>query len=223
MRKILFFYNHLLNRYKYPVQIVSGGVLWFTGDILSQLINDYRGDQKLQFDGAATRIKTKSLGETEMCSSARNIDWKRAATMTVYGMTVSAPLYTFWYSALDRWTHVVFKSSSLQRSAVRSPWRTWKIIGFKLAADTFVFDPVYLGIFFTATNLMEGKSLSHTLSKLRRDFLWTYCVDVAVWFPIQTFNFRFASVLYQPLVVQTCNIGWNAYLSYVQHRNSQHS
>lgn len=85
-------------------------------------------------------------------------------------------------------------------------------------ADTVIFDPAYLSMFFTVTNIMEGKGIVQVWEKLQKEFWTTYLVDVAVWFPIQMANFKFVQVPYQPLVVQSCNIGWNAYLSFVQHR-----
>lgn len=164
-----------------------------------------------------------------------SIDWKRTGKMTAYGILFSAPAFAFWYSFLDRWSHLVFAVAApgqtagarrlplwLQRRVVAiapTTLRTWKIIGFKLFADTILFDPLYLTLFFTATSLMEGRTLEEILRKLKEDLVKTYCVDVAVWTPIQTMNFRWVPVIYQPLVVQSCNIGWNAYLSHVQHRH----
>ena len=101
--------------------------------------------------------------------------------------------------------------------AMATSLRMWKIIGFKLFADCFIFDPLYLSLFFSATGAMEGKGLGEIKGKLERDLLPTYIIDVAVWAPIQTLNFRYIPVPYQSLVVQACNIGWNAYLSFVQH------
>ena len=221
MRRFLWYYNHLLHRYKYPVQIISGGVLWFTGDLISQSIEQANRSNKLDSTDANSII-----------------DWRRIARMTTYGMIFSAPIYTFWYSFLDRITHRVFnrevahiqhhlmKSDCQKNTLFRSflhkltneGWRTWSIIGFKLAADTVLFDPAYLGLFFGITSALEGKSLGQIREKLRSEFLRTYLIDVAVWFPIQTMNFKWTPVMYQPLVVQSCNIGWNAYLSFVQHR-----
>lgn len=222
-------YNHLLNKYKYPTQIVTGGVLWFSGDVLCQNLVHLAGNKQEKVE----------------------IDWKRVGRMTLYGLAISAPVYGFWYTFLDMWSHRVFGATKVgnvvtkavataassaisitsnttgnvegkpQRELLRrmSPaaMRTWKIIGFKLFADCALFDPAYLSLFFTATSAMEGKSLSDIWLKLKQDLGKTYLIDVAVWFPIQTVNFRFIPVPYQPIVVQSCNIGWNAYLSFVQH------
>lgn len=234
-------YNHLLNKYKYPTQIVTGGVLWFSGDVLCQNLVHLASSNSRDGDGK----KREEL----------KIDWSRVGRMTVYGLAISAPVYGFWYSFLDMWSHRVFgatKMTSVVSNAVsnvvatsvaasNSPsinttsitannvrkglirrmspaaLRTWKIIGFKLFADCALFDPAYLSLFFTATSAMEGKGLVEIWNKLKQDLGKTYLIDVAVWFPIQTVNFRFVPVAYQPLVVQSCNIGWNAYLSFVQH------
>lgn len=226
-------YNHMLNKYKYPTQIVTGGVLWFTGDVLCQNLV-HLASTKANPNGAAAESKLQ-------------IDWKRVGRMTVYGLAISAPVYGFWYTFLDKWSHRVFgaktaasvsstvatavasavnatgagvgekKPRGLMRRMSPAALRTWKIIGFKLFADCALFDPAYLSLFFSATGAMEGKSLSDIWWKLKQDLGKTYLIDVAVWFPIQTVNFRWVPVPYQPIVVQSCNIGWNAYLSFVQH------
>lgn len=237
LRRFARFYNHLLHRYKYPTQIVTGGILWCTGDILCQGLVYLAQDEQHQ----AGPDKLIKLGRQEPFV----VDWERVARMTTYGLLFSAPSYAFWYSFLDKWSYQVFgkippgshppvpripdrlltaldRVPPLARRARDGPAmatfvRTWKIIAFKLWADCFIFDPLYLTLFFSATGAMEGKGLSEIGEKLRHDLLPTYIVDVAVWGPIQTVNFRFVPVPYQSLVVQACNIGWNAYLSFVQH------
>lgn len=242
-RRFLNFYNGILNKHKYPVQIVTGGALWFTGDLLAQSLvhvaETYGGNDE----------------EGKRKKPPLEVDWKRVGTMTCYGLFISAPVYAFWYSYLDRWSHRFFSSRKLpaasdaiiipgkirhflQRfprigTALIPPLmaivhripepptrRVWEIIGFKLAADCLLFDPAYLALFFTATNAFEGQSPAQIVKKLRQDLLPTYLVDIAVWLPIQTINFRWIPVVYQALFVQSCNVGWNAYLSFVQHKNN---
>ncbi len=229
--RFLRFYNHILHRYKYPVQIATGGLLWFTGDVLAQGATHLASDDKMRKD-------------------LFRVDWERTQKMTLYGLCFSAPCYAFWYSFLDKASHGIFRKSTgsmpipqnfLTRPFLRrvnqqgSPSegmqmvngithlsghtvRTWKIIGFKLVADTVLFDPIYLSLFFTATGFMEGKRWPDIQAKLKSDLLQTYLIDVFVWAPVQTANFRFVPVAYQALIVQSCNVVWNAYLSFVQHR-----
>lgn len=256
--KFFQFYNTILNKHKYPVQIVTGGALWFTGDILCQSLvqtvqlvkdeqDDINKDTLQNSDGNVIELTKKRKGI--------ELDWQRLGRMTCYGLFVSAPVYAFWYSYLDRWSHRFFAQSALkplstdavilpgplrhffqkfppigeplrlpvmrvlERMPEAATRRVWEIIGFKLAADCFLFDPAYLALFFTATNAMEGRGPTEIAAKLRTDLLPTYLVDIAVWLPIQTINFRWVPVVYQAIFVQSCNIGWNAYLSFVQHRS----
>lgn len=56
------------------------------------------------------------------------------------------------------------------------------------------------------------------MSLCAKELPHTYLVDVALWTPVQLINFRFVPVLYQPLLVNGVNTGWNAYLSFVQNK-----
>lgn len=236
LHSLLRSYSRILHKYKYATQITTGGLLWFSGDLLCQsLVHSTTGDC------------SNKDGDSNSNNSHENVsfpDWKRTARMTCYGICVSAPAYAFWYTFLDmqsqrlfttqpgrslatpRWLRFLSRytnsnnplGTSLTFSAARL--RTWKIIGYKLVMDTLVFDPIYLTLFFTATSTMEGKSFSGTVLKLREELGRTWLIDVAIWTPIQAANFRFVPVLYQALVVQSCNVGWNAFLSFVQHRSA---
>lgn len=274
--QFLRYYNHLLNRYKYPVQIATGGFLWGSGDLLCQTIVKGFSDD----DDSDTQHHHHDQQESkDESKNSSFFDWSRTGRMTIYGLCFSAPTFAFWYGTLDKISHRIFaavppgstvslpkplvyginwwwrlrsrnaSSSSLSilrkgttttttnkgttntinnQSPSSSPpiipflipgntLRTWKIIGFKLVADTLIFDPLYLSLFFAMTSRMEGRSTGEIVEKLQADLLPTWLIDMAVWMPIQTINFRFVPVIYQALVVQSCNIGWNAYLSYVQH------
>ena len=267
--KFFQFYNTILNKHKYPVQIVTGGALWFTGDILCQSLvqtvqfvklKDWNGKENNKFIeeerlNVNFNNNNNGNGNGNSNTSGIELDWKRVGRMTCYGLLVSAPVYAFWYSYLDRWSHRFFAHRALKPNPseavifpaplrhffqkfpgvggkLRVPFmrvmekmpeaatrRIWEIIGFKLAADCFLFDPAYLALFFTTTNAMEGRGPTEIITKLRTDLLPTYLVDIAVWLPIQTLNFRWVPVVYQALFVQSCNVGWNAYLSFVQHRS----
>ncbi len=254
-RRLLRGYTRILNKYTYGTQIVSGGVMWCAGDILCQAIVHHvrEEEQPLRLHAPPAPDEPAAISvhrTTDRGGAAFAVDWARTGRMVAYGMCISAPLYAFWYSYLDRYSHRLFARSPpgvaprlpprlralLGRLALPS-WagrggapaggegsarmRIWKIISFKLAMDTLVFDPVYLVMFFTLTSMMEGLTPRGIAEKLRQNFAEAWLMDVSIWTPIQTANFRFVPVLYQPLVVQSCNIGWNAYLSFVQHRQMQ--
>lgn len=242
MGRILRGYSRVLNKHKYTTQIVTGGVLWFSGDILCQSLVHLASRPSVSNDEYEANSAVSNFREEGF-----SIDWRRAGRMSLYGLAVSAPAYALWYTQLERFSQRVFAAQAPGKSLAVPSWirrllarhpivlapiqrfvlagdpparlRTWKIIGFKLGMDTFVFDPLYLSLFFTVTSAMEGHGPGYIQKKLREELGTTWLIDVAVWSPIQTFNFRYVPVLYQALVVQSCNIGWNAYLSFVQHRN----
>lgn len=93
----------------------------------------------------------------------------------------------------------------------------WRRIRYKLFADIIIFDPIYLLFLFTVTSLLEGKSPEEIREKCRANFTSTYLIDMAVWFPVQLVNFRFVPVTHQALFVQSVNVFWNAFLSFVLH------
>ncbi|RKP04191.1 hypothetical protein CXG81DRAFT_3577, partial [Caulochytrium protostelioides] len=126
------------------------------------------------------------------------LDWHRVAVMTSFGLFAAGPAYTWWYRFLDR--------------------LVWKTALTKVVADCILFDPPFLAFFFTSTNLMRGASLNEALAHLKDEFTTTYLIDLAIWTPIQIINFRWVPILVQPLVVNSFNVGWNTYLSYVTHR-----
>ena len=51
-------------------------------------------------------------------------------------------------------------------------------------------------------------------------YLMTYVSDSIVWPPLQLINFSFVPVRYQFLYVNTCNLFWNTFLSYVANKKN---
>lgn len=206
--------------------MITAALMWPAADLLSQTLS--MDSKIIQTD---TEDKEEDKGE--------GYDLKRSAQMAVYGTFVSAPIYTFWYTYLDNFSHKLFSSipptsgtgsttststtttklfSSLLKRISSASMRSWQIITFKLLTDAFIFDPVYLLVFFSTTNLIEGKSGSEIWKEIKEKLFKTYLIDITVWTPVQFLNFRYVPVLYQALVVQFGNLFWNSYLSYTQHR-----
>ena len=241
------FYNHLLNRYTYPVQMASAGTLWFSGDVLCQyLVWHSKPDPPASCCAFATTYSKcncdslKAMGnmQREHASFLQQMDWSRSLRMTLYGTLFSAPIYTCWFTLLERLSAHTFKSypssaisstllqtpSHLQSSKIsHATSRLLKITAFKTFLDVIVFDPFYLSFFFIASGCMENRSKAEIKQKLHDELSITFMADVAIWLPIQFANFRYVSVLYQPLVVQGVNLFWNAFLSWVQHKESRNN
>ena len=78
-------YSRLLTKYPFSVQVATGGILWFSGDVLSQL---------------ATRKHDK-------------LDLDRCKNMTIYGVFIASPIYYLWYKNLDLFVSKSIHSSFL--------------------------------------------------------------------------------------------------------------
>jgi hypothetical protein len=100
--------------------------------------------------------------------------------------------------------------------ALSNERKVWHVTLAKVAADMIVFDPPYLSLFFSSTTLMSGGSVKDAKETIKKEFGHTYVIDLAVWVPVQLMNFRYIPVLYQPILVNTVNLGWNSYLSFVK-------
>ncbi|KAI9099317.1 hypothetical protein DFS34DRAFT_63740 [Phlyctochytrium arcticum] len=218
MTAILAAYSRFLTNWRYTSQSATAGTLWFTGDLISQKFVD----AKSQHDFSSTKLSEHHQpGRWE----AWGVDWRRVLTMTSFGVFFAGPLYTFWYRLLDEKIVALFEQRmkrKIQSTTTLNVSKTslkWKIAITKVGADMVIFDPPYLGLFFISTHLLGGHSFASGIEQMKREVLPTYAVDVAVWTPVQLANFRWVPVLYQPVVVNTVNVGWNAYLSYVKHRD----
>lgn len=194
--------------------MATAGVLWFGGDLLSQ--NLQIRSQKTQIEEMNKKSGEETLKNDQLVkkSTFESLDLKRLMIMTSFGVFAAGPAYTIWYSILD--THLIRYFQVNMPNLLTTKWR---IAGMKLFADMIIFDIPFLSLFFISTKLAEGYNLEACISNLKKDLIPTYLVDLCVWTPVQLVNFRMIPVLFQPVVVNCVNLGWNCYLSSVQHND----
>ncbi|KXS20560.1 hypothetical protein M427DRAFT_378288 [Gonapodya prolifera JEL478] len=170
----------------------------------------------MNFTSSADTERFSTLREAWGLIVNSGIDWSRVGVMVGFGFFFAGPAYTFWYKLLDhKATALLARTTSSSRARTAAwwaAWGAWAVSCGKTVADLTVFDPIYLPLFFMSTNLVSGCSFDEAGKRLRKDFAGTYVVDVAIWAPVQLFNFRFIPLLYQPLLVNGVNVFWNAYL-----------
>jgi len=138
----------------------------------------------------------------------KNKSWKefsfdlyRALRMTIFGTVVLGPAGHFWYKFLD----------------TKFPLTTWKHTAIKVSLDQLCFSPPFYTSFFAIMPLLEGHGVSNSIENIKQKFLTTYLVDCVVWPPAQTINFRYFKPEYRLLFVSVVSVGWNAFLSWMQH------
>jgi hypothetical protein len=147
-------------------------------------------------DYASQRVEGASHKET---------DWQRVLRCGAFGLVVAAPVYTWWYPRLDRFVKGITKAPL-------------KALYWKVVLDQAFFEPTFLAASFVFLGALEGKNLEQQKDKLRKDFWQTFLIDCAFWIPSQFVNFWFCPVKYQALLVNTLCVGWNGYVSHVEHK-----
>lgn len=88
-----------------------------------------------------------------------------------------SPIGHAWYSGLDRYV-----------SRIAVP-KTARFVGLKVAADTFLFGPLHVGLYFSLMTKLSGGSWKDVQKKIKSDFAGTFGGEVVFWVPLQTLNF----------------------------------
>jgi hypothetical protein len=96
-------------------------------------------------------------------------------------------------------------------------FKKYTFVASKVLADQVIFSPAYLALFLTGISLLQGDSVEDVKEKLKSHFVKALIADCVVWPPIQVINFWFVPVSLQPLFVNTVNLGWNSFLSWIAH------
>ena len=92
-----------------------------------------------------------------------------------------------------------------------------KMMASKLLADTFLFNPPMLVLYFAGTGVLEGKSPPDIKKKVQDSWLSAYTACIMFWPFVQFLNFKFVPIAMQANAVNAVGIGWQSYLSYSNH------
>ncbi|KAL5639898.1 hypothetical protein ACGC1H_006460 [Rhizoctonia solani] len=125
-------------------------------------------------------------------------DWVRTARLSLYGGAIFAPIVVNWCELLDR---LPIKSKPA-------------LVASRVALDQFAFAPIAVGLFFTCTGLMEGKSIEQVKKKLDSSYKETLIANWTLFIPFQTINMVFIPLHHRLLAVNGISIPWNAFLSW---------
>lgn len=242
--RILNAYNTALNNKPLLITSLSTGFCYGSGDLLAQYIEKKQGKRE-KFDWHRTSVftvfGTVAAGPiyygwfskiNKMPMFLENvIKWNQQRVLT--GEFKKQLAQNIKLNKLDTMSMKTFREQfrknfeTIDKPLIRSK----TILVSKVYADQFIFSSIYPVFFMIATGMAldltkeenrdklsisyVGESFDNSWTNVKNKFAKIYITDCAVWPLIQMANFAFVPAPLQPIFVNTINIGWNAFLSYV--------
>ncbi|EJT52556.1 hypothetical protein A1Q1_03688 [Trichosporon asahii var. asahii CBS 2479] len=207
--------------------MVTSALLFFAGDSIAQFGIEGRSlpfttkrdpaaieeqaavDELRQHEGVRAGLQS-SGGATAAAVIGEDGDdtkWDpyRAARLIFYGGTIFAPLAHNWLNLL-------------QRVQLSTKFRT---IATRVFLDQALWGPFVVGLFWSTNGILEGRSPADVYEKVKYAFLPVYSKSVMVFGPTAIISFTFVPLQHRLLVGQTVGLGWNTYISYLNHVNNK--
>lgn len=92
-------------------------------------------------------------------------------------------------------------------------------VASKVAIDQIFWNPIFGCAFFGYLNLVEGKSMEDYTKKISADLKTAVMGSWAVWVPAHTINFAFIPPAQRLLYINTIQIGYNVFLSFLGNKS----
>jgi len=131
--------------------------------------------------------------------SDKDYDVMRTIRLGTFGLLVHGTTGHYFYGMLDS----------------KLPGTKPVTVATKVAIDQTIWNPIFGCMFFGYLNLMEGKSFETYTNKLKADLPTAVMGSWAVWVPAHTVNFRFIPPAQRLLYINTIQIGYNIFLSFL--------
>mmetsp|Transcript_1640 Transcript_1640/g.2211 ORF Transcript_1640/g.2211 Transcript_1640/m.2211 type:complete len:242 (+) Transcript_1640:96-821(+) len=217
-------YSQTLEKYPVTTQMSTSAVLWFAGDFAAQQFEMYGNERKHkdkfiqrmnncrdQLNDSETKNSDRQCLLTEEEAQQQGVEEKgtkfdthRSFIQTFYGSVLWAPIAHYWYEGLDKVAHRIAPISKSRRLAT------------KFALEVVALHPLALLAFFTSVGYMNGETSDMIVSQLKRDFIPTLGLELALWTPLDLFNFAFIPVRHQLLVVNCGCFFESSFLSFIK-------
>eukprot|EP00794_Sanderia_malayensis_P012294 gene12294-13562_t len=132
----------------------------------------------------------------------KNHDVMRTTKMAGIGFCLIGPGLRTWYIILDKLVKGTGGSTALK----------------KMAMDQLIWAPSFLVMFFSAVNVLNGKSAKEMKEVLKHDYLNALKVNYCIWPAVQLMNFYFIPMKHRVMVVNFVALFWNTYLAYASNK-----
>ena len=94
-------------------------------------------------------------------------------------------------------------------------------VATKVAIDQTIWNPIFGCMFFGYLNFTEGKSFEQYTNKIKADLKTAVMGSWAVWVPAHTINFAFVPPSQRLLYINTIQIGYNVFLSFLGNKGPE--
>jgi protein Mpv17 len=125
------------------------------------------------------------------------IDYKRLATLSMFGFLWHGPSGHYFYNWLDG---VI-------------PGKDAKAVFSKVAFDQLIWCPIFMTVFFTYLGLLAGDSFGVIGNKIKADLFTAVQGSWKVWPFVHAINFRFIPNKFRMIYINSVQIGFNMFLS----------
>jgi len=201
-------YERQLQRRPVLTQMTTSSLLWGAGDLMAQRLERFEREHYHRADPTPTAKPAKGAAAAAIVKPPENVDWRRALLTAVYGAMFVGPVGHFWYLNLDNVCAKIFARGTAQ------------FIALKVAVDTCVMGPFYVGTFFGfGCAFIDGGGFGEFKRKMQADFIPTLALEVSVWPFIQSLNFWKVPVQHQLLVVNSATVIDAAFMSWARNQD----
>ncbi|CAM9169623.1 unnamed protein product [Ascophyllum nodosum] len=138
-------------------------------------------------------------------SPEEEYDFARTLRLGSFGALVHGPTGHYFYGFLDS----------------KMPGTKPMTVASKVAIDQTIWNPIFGVMFFTYLGLTEGKSFEDIQKKIKNDLATAVMGSWTVWIPAHTINFKFVPTSQRLLYINTIQIGYNIFLSFLGNRKTE--
>ncbi|GAB5031407.1 peroxisomal membrane protein [Nannochloropsis oceanica] len=139
------------------------------------------------------------LAQKFVMPDEKGYDVMRTARLGSFGFLVHGPTGHYFYSWLDK----------------QIPGTAMKTVATKVAIDQLLWNPCFGVMFFSYLGLAEGKSFTDIQAKIKNDLTTAVVGSWTVWIPAHFVNFRFVPSSQRLLYINSIQIGYNIFLSFL--------
>ncbi|GMI05249.1 hypothetical protein TrLO_g15366 [Triparma laevis f. longispina] len=140
-----------------------------------------------------------ALAQNFVEPSDKPYDYLRTLKMGSFGLLIHGTTGHYFYGMLDS----------------KLPGTKPATVATKVLIDQTLWNPCFGLMFFGYLNFVEGKSLSEYKDKIQQDLQTAVMGSWAVWVPAHTINFAFVPPAQRLLYINTIQIGYNIFLSFL--------